>query len=134
MAHRAAVLVVEDHIDLLSNLISVLEEEGMEVFGTGDGPSAMMMMRTGSPPDLVIVDLDLPYINGRDLISEMKRQPSLRHIPVVVLTGSGAEVDVPGADVVLGKPMDLRELLGALYGLLGGSGALGGHRKNAAAH
>ena len=59
MGHRAAVLVVEDHIDLLSSLIHVLEEEGMDVFGTGDGPSAMMMMRTGRAPDLVIVDLDL---------------------------------------------------------------------------
>lgn len=129
MPRGPAVLVVEDHIDLLSTMVHLLEDEGMDVTGMADGPSAVMMMRTGRAPDLVILDLDLPYVNGRDILAQLRSDETLKAIPVIVVTGSPEEV--PQADAVLVKPADLKELLGLVYGLLGGAGVRTGgrHRK-----
>lgn len=131
MPRGPAVLVIEDHIDLLSTFVHLFEEEGMDVFGTGDGPSGVMMMKTGRPPDLILLDLDLPYVGGRDILRQLRADPALQKIPVVVVTGSDEEVE--GADAVLLKPAALDELLRIVYGLLGGTGASLGRRRRAAA-
>ncbi len=130
MPRGPAVLIVEDHIDLLSTLVHLLQEEGMDVFGAGDGPSAAMMMRTGRPPDLIVLDLDLPWVSGQDLLRGLRQDPLLQRIPVLVVTGSDADCD--GADAILRKPVPLDELLRVVYGLLGGAGAAPGSRRRRA--
>jgi CheY-like chemotaxis protein len=67
-------------------------------------------------PDLILLDLNLPMITGRDILSYIKRDPDLCNIPTVVLTSSHAQRDSEqcsalGADAFLVKPMTLQELL-----------------------
>jgi chemotaxis family two-component system response regulator Rcp1 len=64
-----------------------------------DGEEAMSFLKNnaGQRPDLVILDLNLPRKDGREVLAEIKRDPSLRRIPVVVLTTSKAETDVMAA-------------------------------------
>ena len=67
-------------------------------------------------PDLVILDLNLPRKNGKEVLAEMKSDPSLRSIPVAVLTTSAAEIDILesydlGANCYLTKPVDLEQFL-----------------------
>ena len=71
----------------------------------------------GSPrPDLVILDLNLPRKNGKEVLAEMKSDAALRSIPVAVLTTSAAEIDILesydlGANCYLTKPVDLDQFL-----------------------
>jgi chemotaxis family two-component system response regulator Rcp1 len=83
-----------------------------------DGASALQRMRRERkyrdcvPPDLVLLDLNLPGKDGREVLEEMKMDPLLRRIPVVILTTSSAEVDVLTsydlyANCYIVKPVDL---------------------------
>lgn len=67
---------------------------------------------TVMPPDMVLLDLNLPKINGRQVLAELRQHDELRHIPVVVLTSSDAAGDIVdcyklGANCYLQKPVDL---------------------------
>jgi CheY-like chemotaxis protein len=64
-----------------------------------DGAAAWALLRSvkdreAPPPDLILLDLNLPKMDGRDVLGEIKNDQDLKHIPVVVLTTSGADVDV----------------------------------------
>ena len=83
-----------------------------------DGAEALdYLLRKGryenvSAPDLVVLDLNIPKINGRQVLEEMQRQPTLRTIPTVIMTSSSAEKDIVtsyelGANCYLIKPLDL---------------------------
>lgn len=85
-----------------------------------DGEDAMDYLRRQSAyqdetmPDLVLLDLNLPRKDGMEVLKEMKDDPTLRHIPVVVLTTSEAERDILasyelGANCFISKPVDLTE-------------------------
>jgi CheY-like chemotaxis protein len=86
----------------------------------GDGEEAMDFLRQrgrheGAPrPDLILLDLNLPKKDGREVLAELKNDPSLRHIPVIVLTTSEAELDVWNAyklhaNCYLTKPIQMND-------------------------
>lgn len=88
----------------------------------GDGVEAMAYLRregdyAGVPrPDLVLLDLNLPRKDGREVLAEMRQDATLRRVPVVVLTGSKAEEDILkaydlNADAYLSKPIDLNQMI-----------------------
>lgn len=85
-----------------------------------DGEDAMEHLRqqsvhqNGATPDLVLLDLNLPRKDGMEVLREMKDDPHLKHIPVVILTTSEAERDILasyklGANCFISKPVDLNE-------------------------
>ena len=85
-----------------------------------DGVQAMQFLRRQAPyaqaprPDLIMLDLNLPRKDGREVLAEMKSDPNLRTIPVVVLTTSQSEVDVLksynlGANCFITKPVGMEE-------------------------
>jgi len=87
-----------------------------------DGVQALAFLRREGPyagaprPDLVLLDLNLPRKDGREVLAEIKADPALRRIPVVVLTTSAAEKDVLGAyelhaNAYIVKPVDLDQFL-----------------------
>lgn len=87
-----------------------------------DGVEAMAFLRAqgkyaGAPrPDLILLDLNLPKKNGREVLEEIKTDPALQHIPVVVLTTSQAEQDILEsyrlrANAYVTKPVDLDQFL-----------------------
>ena len=88
-----------------------------------DGVAAMAYLRREDPhagaarPDLILLDLNLPKKDGREVLTEIKSDPELKRIPVVVLTTSAAEQDVLKAydeyvNAYITKPVDLDEFLG----------------------
>lgn len=89
-------------------LVAETAEEAETYLGLTDAPGE-------PPPDLVLLDLDLPVKSGHELLDEMKSDPNLRRVPVVVLTSSEAEGDVVKsydlhANAYVTKPVDLDEI------------------------
>ena len=90
-----------------------------------DGAAALAYLRNEPPyadvprPDLILLDLDLPRRNGREVLQDIKADPELRHIPVIVLTTSQADEDVLRshqlhADAYVTKPLDFDGFIGAI--------------------
>ncbi len=87
-----------------------------------DGFEAMAFLRregeyaNASRPDLILLDLNLPKKNGREVLAEIKMDPDLKHIPVVVLTSSQAENDIVAtynlhANCYITKPVDFEQFI-----------------------
>jgi two-component system cell cycle sensor histidine kinase/response regulator CckA len=112
------ILLVEDDRELREALIEVLESANHVVVGAGDGSEALAQMRA-SRPDVVVLDLMMPVMDGWQFRVEQKRDPSLAGIPIVAISAStspmAAAVD---ADVYLRKPVDKKTLLGAIDDVL----------------
>jgi len=110
------VLVVDD--DSGSRLLarSVLEKGGYQVEEAGDGEEAMERHGSAAPVGLVVADLNMPGIDGLELIWEMRSTAELAHLPVIVVTGETDEVletklIEEGADDYIRKPLDPRLFL-----------------------
>jgi two-component system chemotaxis response regulator CheY len=118
------VLIVDDDPDLLEVTRFVIENEGIAVETARNGEEALALLRTGRQPRLVLFDLIMPVMNGWEFLDEVAKDPSLRQIPIVVLTAA-EHVQVTGAMEVLSKPMDLMALLRVVQRYLGGEENVG---------
>ncbi|HEX9780558.1 MAG TPA: response regulator [bacterium] len=116
------ILVVDDEADMTKLLKDRLERSGYRVETAFDGEEALARI-TREPPDLVILDLILPKLDGWRVCQRLKSDERTRHIPVVMLsamvqTDSKSDPHELG-DAYLGKPFELRALLERVDGLLG---------------
>jgi two-component system alkaline phosphatase synthesis response regulator PhoP len=114
------VLVVEDNADLAFGLRNNLEIEGYEVIVADDGPTGLTRAREGMP-DLVILDLMLPGMDGYRVLRALRAEGFER--PVLILTARGEEADKVigfrnGADDYVTKPFGVLELLARIEALL----------------
>jgi len=107
------VLIVDDDPNLLEVTSFVLESEGLAVETARNGEEALALLRAGRLPRLVLLDLMMPVMSGWEFLDEVAKDPSLKVIPVVVLTAT-EHAQIPGAVEVLRKPMDLGTLLRAV--------------------
>ncbi|HEX7839613.1 MAG TPA: response regulator [Kofleriaceae bacterium] len=116
------VLIVDDDPDLLEVMSFVIEDEGLAVATARNGEQALALLRAGKLPRLVLLDLMMPVMSGWEFLDEVAKDPSLKAIPVVVLTAAEC-AQVPGMTEVLRKPMDLTALLRVVQHHLGGRGS-----------
>ncbi|HMI84059.1 MAG TPA: response regulator [Polyangiaceae bacterium] len=105
------VLVVEDHEDTQTCVAQQLEDYGFEVATASDGESALRLIRERRPA-LVYLDMNLPNVSGYDVCEQIRMDPSLQDIPVV-MTSAQTSVNVrascieAGADAFVPKPFQL---------------------------
>lgn len=105
------VLVVEDDDDIRSTLAELLESEGYEVASAANGRQGLDRAHA-EPPDVILLDLMMPVMNGWEFREEQKRDPSIAGVPVVVVSAvSRASID---ASEVIAKPFSIAELLDAV--------------------
>lgn len=97
---RPLVLVVEDEPEAAELIEMILRREGCDVLLARDGASALEVARELPQPDLVLLDLELPVMNGRELLATMRSDPSISGIPVVVLSGAPDATTVRATDNV----------------------------------
>ena len=102
------ILVVDDEPNILRTLTFVLEKEGYVVTSASDGEEAMAEVRC-SKPDLMFLDVMMPKKNGYEVCQEIKGDPELRDIYIIMLTAKGQEADREkglsiGADEFISKP------------------------------
>lgn len=97
---RPLVLVVEDEPESAELIEMILRREGCDVLLARDGASALEIARELPQPDLVLLDLELPVMDGRTLLSTLRGDPSISGIPVVVLSGAPDATTVRATDNV----------------------------------
>jgi len=109
------ILVVDDNDALRENLAEALEIEGYPVVVAADAKVALERLAEEPPPNVVLLDLMMPGMSGRELLERIREDPRLRHVRVVITTGvSGARARLASADAVLTKPFGVKELVSAL--------------------
>ena len=121
-ATKGRILVVEDEQDLQDLLHYNLTREGFDVACTSMGRAALSQVRD-RPPDLVLLDLMLPDIDGLEVCRTIKSDPALAQVPIVMLTAKGEEADVVvglemGADDYITKPFSPRVLSARLKAVM----------------
>src|SRR5918997_510446 len=118
------VLIVEDDPDIAEGLRYNLEREGLgaRVALTGE-QGLQMALDTKNPPALVILDLMLPGMSGTELCRRLRREPSTRRTPIIMLTAKASESDRVtgldlGADDYISKPFSVREVVARVRAVL----------------
>jgi DNA-binding response OmpR family regulator len=109
------VLVADDDPVVRSIVVMNLEEEGYQVLEAADGDEALSLARR-AVPDLVVLDVMMPGLDGLDVLSILRGHPNTADIPVVLVTARSADRDIldgwkAGAAYYLTKPFDLDDLL-----------------------
>jgi CheY-like chemotaxis protein len=107
------VYVVDDDEDIRDIISLVLEEAGYRVLTSDGGLALHRMIRTGPKPDLVLMDLMMPCVDGECWLKTIRQRPEWRGVPVVICSCrnlSTKEARRLGADDFLPKPMDLAKL------------------------
>lgn len=116
------ILIVED-VDLNRDLLIQLLEEDYELLTATDGEAGIELAEYGRP-DLILMDLSLPKVDGWEATRRIKANPALQHIPIIALTahamvGDEEKAQASGCDDYLSKPLDEDLLFEALSRYLG---------------
>jgi DNA-binding response OmpR family regulator len=116
------VLVVDDD-PMVTRLVRInLEMEDFEVLEAWDGRAALEVLQ-GNPPELLLLDIMMPQMDGWELLRRLRSDPELSDLPIILLTARVQDMDVArgwrmGADGYITKPFNPVELAGALRGVL----------------
>jgi two-component system phosphate regulon response regulator PhoB len=119
---KQSVLVVEDDDDIRELVSYNLLKEGYQVAGVASGEDALAAV-AAKPPDLVLLDLMLPGLDGLSVCRQLKGDPATEPLPVVMLTAKGEEADIVaglnlGADDYVTKPFSPKVLLARVQAVL----------------
>jgi len=107
------VLVVDDDANTRETLIDLLTEEGYRADAAADGRKALELLRNGARPDVILLDLRMPAMNGWVFRIEQRKDPAIADIPVIVLSGEhdpAAAADFLDAPDSLSKPVEVKAL------------------------
>ncbi len=117
----ATILMVEDEEDIAFLIRFLLERNGYQVEHAADGKQALerITLDKRNAPDLVLLDIMLPYHDGLEVLAQLRAQPDWESVPVLMLTAKAREADIIralelGADDYVTKPFQPDELLARL--------------------
>jgi CheY-like chemotaxis protein len=116
------IMIVDDDIDTLRLVGMMLESEGFDIIAANNGQRAISLARTEAP-DLIILDIMMPELDGYAVTSQLRQERTTRSIPILIFTAKTGMDDKMlglelGADVYLTKPISTRELLSQVNGML----------------
>lgn len=116
------ILIIEDEADIVRMLEYNLKKEGFRVIASFDGLNGLRLARKESP-DIVLLDLMLPQMDGLEVTREIKKAEATAHIPIIMLTAKAQETDKVvglelGADDYITKPFSPRELIARIKAVL----------------
>jgi two-component system, cell cycle response regulator DivK len=112
------ILVVEDQEDNRRIIRDLLMSAGYELIEAADGEAGVRLAET-ERPDLILMDIQLPLLDGHEATRRIKQNPDLHQIPIIVVTsyalsGDDAKAVAAGADAYVAKPFSPRELLATI--------------------
>lgn len=110
----ARIMVIDDEPVILKVLEEVLIDDGHEIVGAGSGTEGIEILREGTIPELILIDLLMPGINGRDFVMMLREEFGLQ-TPVILMTGAiNSSPDFPPKGTyqdVISKPFDIMEVV-----------------------
>lgn len=115
-AKELSVFVVEDD-EIISNILRhLLKKQGYEIHQANDGKKAIDMIDRLPPPNLAILDIMLPYVDGFELIKTIRESETWKEVPILMLTSKSQEEDIAraftsGANDYVAKPFQSKELI-----------------------
>lgn len=114
----ARILLAEDEANILTSLTFLLERAGYRVSVETEGPKALERAMN-TPPDVLVLDVMLPEMDGYEILRRLRAFPSTRNLPVLMLTAKGQREDREtalkyGADMFITKPFANSEILNAI--------------------
>lgn len=123
MSKEKRILVVDDEPHAIRALTFILKKEGYDIYSAINGEGAMARVRE-SKPDLMFLDVMMPKKNGFEVCQEIKGDPGLSDIYIIMLTAKGQEKDREkglslGADEFVTKPFSLTDIVARVRELLG---------------
>lgn len=110
--NKRRILIVDDDLAINEAMSLILEDAGYGVIATSDSTQVMEMIK--QRPDLILLDIWMPYIDGREVCKMLKSDSSAKHIPVIMVSATRDTETIAksaGADDFLIKPFEMRELL-----------------------
>ncbi|MDB9525734.1 response regulator [Oscillatoria sp. CS-180] len=122
----STILIVDDSSALREMVSGLLINAGMTILEAKDGAEAQKKIEA-SPPDLVVLDIVMPNMNGYELTRWIKNNPKTRDVPIVICSSKGEEFDrywgmKQGADAYIAKPFRPNEMVETVRQLLRGQG------------
>jgi CheY-like chemotaxis protein len=116
------VLIVDDNKDICHLLGHILEEAGYQIFYANNGLQALTQAQS-QQPDLILMDLSLPELDGWEVLKRLRNQPMFSHIPIIALTAfvnvkTHSKALAAGFSYYLPKPFQINEMLKVIAELL----------------
>jgi DNA-binding response OmpR family regulator len=117
------ILIIDDEPNIVLSLEFLMKREGFEVAVAGDGEAALRAMAERRP-DVVILDVMMPRLNGFEVCRRIRAEPALAGVRVLMLSAKGRETEVKkglelGADAYVTKPFSTRDLVAQIRDMLG---------------
>ena len=119
---KTKILVVEDEIDIKNLIVYALENKGYDLISTDDGEKAIKLVKENKP-NIIILDWMLPSVSGLEVCRTIRRDKTIQHIPIIMLTAKITENDKilgldSGADDYITKPFSTNELFSRVKAIL----------------
>lgn len=119
---QSKILIVDDEPDLASTVEYRLKFADYEVVTAGDGQQGLEQAR-GAKPDLILLDTNMPVMNGHEMLEQLRADAELKHIPVIMLTARCEPQDIAAASAhgvtdYVTKPFDFAELMAKIQAAL----------------
>ncbi|MBN1658582.1 MAG: response regulator [Anaerolineae bacterium] len=122
---KKRVLCIEDHPEMIELIRVILEREGFEVEGAVGGREGLRALHE-NPPDLLLLDLMMPGIDGFEVFRQMRADETLKNVPVIAVTAKAQSIDrvlilhIAGMDDYITKPFSPKELVASIARVMGG--------------
>ena len=110
---RHQILVVDDDEGIREAMVSILQVMGYSVASANNGKDALDYLRNAATPDLIISDLAMPIMDGRQFRREQVKEPRLAKIPVIVVSALSDQTDIDANEIFI-KPVEVEILLAAV--------------------
>lgn len=106
------ILIVEDEEGIRESLEEFFQDEGFDVTTASDGAQALDTLASAPLPDVMLLDLRMPKLDGSDVYEQMQHNPRLARVPVIVSTSDPSSA--PSGVLIMKKPINLERLLSAV--------------------
>ncbi len=111
---RPVIYVVDDQAELRESICDELRRKGFETVGASHGERALSLLREGTPPSLVLLDLLMPEKDGWEVVAALKGDARLKSVPIVLMSAvppRATTLQAQGVAAVLPKPFTMDELM-----------------------
>jgi CheY-like chemotaxis protein len=108
---QKSILIVEDDLRIRELLSELLAFDNFKTHEAENGLDALTLVDAGVVPSLILLDLDMPVMNGQEFLSKKKERPSVAATPVIILSATADETNTAGATDYIRKPIDIDVLV-----------------------